>query len=439
MAAASEAQADWAAWSLEDRIAVCQRFVDHVLSNADAVAEEISAQMGKPVQQALNEVKGMEERALAMMDMAPTVLAPTVLDEPGSDSPFRRKIVREPVGVVLCIAPFNYPLLTAVNCVVPALLAGNSVVLKSSPRTALVGHNVFKAGLEAAGAPANVLVPLDCDNAVTLAAVENPDVAFVSFTGSVAAGHAVHKAAAGRFINCTLELGGKDAAYVAPDAPLDAAAAGLMDGAMYNAGQSCCGIERIYVHSSVYEAFLDKAQAVLTAPEFVLGDPTAAGTAMGPLASDDAPAFLKEQVDEAVGLGARLLCGGNPCTDAAGKGNFFQPTLLADCDHRMSVMTEESFGPVVAVAAVDSDDEAVELMNDSLFGLTAAVFTKDHKRYEAMAARLDVGTVFRNRCDYLDPRLPWSGRRDSGKGVSLSAHGFDGVTRLKAYNAKIAE
>ena len=367
------------------------------------------------------------------MALAPSVLAPLPLPPKPNLS---RRIEKLPVGVVLCIAPWNYPLLTAVNCIVPAVLAGNAVQIKHSSRTPLCG-DAFERAFAAAGAPAGIVQALHVASGPVLDdVIAMPQVGFVSFTGSVSAGRKVYSTIAqGRFIDATLELGGKDGAYVARDADVAAAAAGVVDGAFYNAGQSCCAIERAYVHADVYDEFVAAAVELVNA--YHLGDPTDAHTTMGPLALPSAPDFLRSQVEDALNKGARLLCGGVASSDAHGKGRFFLPTLLDECDHSMSLMVDESFGPVLGLMKVGSDEEAIELMNDSEFGLTAAVYTSDVERAERVARAVDAGTIFMNRCDYLDPYLAWTGAKDSGKGQSLSAHGFDSYTRLKSLNFKL--
>jgi acyl-CoA reductase-like NAD-dependent aldehyde dehydrogenase len=429
---AKAAQRQWRATPLAERIAVCGRMIEAMHADADRISSDISGMMGKPVHNARGEIGGMEERARAMMELAEEALADEILPEKEN---FARRIVKEPVGTVLVIAPWNFPLLTAVNTVVPAVLAGNAVLIKQSERTPLCADHFVDAFLSA-GAPEGLVQSANCAHDVSAALIASRKVDYVAFTGSVAGGRQVYsEVGATTFCDATLELGGKDAAYVAEDADVAAAAAGLVDGAMFNAGQSCCGIERIYVHRSLYETFLDAARTEIDA--LVIGDPKDLSTSVGPMAQPMAPNLLLAQVEDAQRKGARVLTGGAPCTDASGKGRFFPPTLLADCDHTMECMKEESFGPLVAVCPVDDEDDAIAKMNDSPYGLTAAVFSSNSETAERMAPQLDVGTVFMNRCDYLDPLLPWSGQKDTGKGCSLSRHGFNGVTRLKGYHFKM--
>jgi len=431
--AAAGAQREWAAETrVEERVALCARFLDALEADADRIAAETSVQMGKPLAAARAEVRGVRERAEAMMALAPAALAAEALPEKPN---FLRRIEKVPVGVVLCIAPWNYPLLTAVNCVVPAVLAGNAVQLKHSPRSPLAA-DAFERAFLAAGAPRGLVQALHCDNEAVGAAIGLPEVGFVSFTGSVGVGHKVHELVARRFIDSTLELGGKCAAYVAADADVAVAAASLVDGAFYNAGQSCCAIERVYCHSSVHDEFVERALELVRA--YRMGDPLDEATTLGPLALPGAPALLAAQVADATAKGARLLCGGGATADEAGAGRFFAPALLDRCDDAsMSLMRDESFGPVLGVASVSSDAEAVHRMNDTAYGLTACVFTADVGRAERIASLAQAGTVFMNRCDYLDPLLPWGGVKHTGKGVSLSAHGFRSFTRLKGINFKL--
>jgi acyl-CoA reductase-like NAD-dependent aldehyde dehydrogenase len=338
------------------------------------------------------------------------------------------------VGLVLDISAWNYPLLITVNVVVPAVLAGNAVILKHANRTALCG-DAFARAFERAGAPENLVTAIDATHEMCAKIVARPEVGYVSFTGSVRGGHEVYREGAKRFIDVGLELGGKDPAYVAPDADLDHAVANIVDGAFYNAGQSCCGIERIYVHGSLYDRFVEGALAEVR--KYRLGDPQQTDTTLGPMAQPDAPRKLAAQIDEARAKGGRVLCGGKPVHDAAGRGRFFDPCLVIDANHSMhGLMVEESFGPIVGVQRVADDDEAVRLMNDSPYGLTAAIWTRDQERAFRIGAQIETGTFFMNRCDYLDPLLPWTGVKDTGKGMSLSKYGFLPLTRRKSFHLR---
>jgi acyl-CoA reductase-like NAD-dependent aldehyde dehydrogenase len=423
----------WARTPLPDRAAVCLRAVEAMEGAAEAIAADITRMMGKPIRQARNEVGGMAKRARYMIAAAEPSLADTVLPPLAG---FERRIARVPLGVVFNLPAWNYPLLTAVNALVPAVLAGDVVVLKHSPRSPLVGEH-FAAAFARAGAPPGVVTALSCDHPTSERIAGDPRVDHVAFTGSVLGGHRIYAAAAAtHFADVGLELGGKDAAYVAADADLAKAVDGIVDGACYNAGQSCCAVERAYVHRDLYERFVEAALAQMKG--YRLGDPMDEATTLGPMAQPGQPAFLEAQVRQAVGAGAQVLCGGR-ATAVGGKGRFFEPTLLVDVGAKLDVMQVETFGPVLPVVAVGSDEEALALMNDSAFGLTASVWTADRERADRMARELDVGTVYMNQCDTLDPALPWTGVKDSGKGATLSALGFLYLTRAKALSFKLPE
>jgi acyl-CoA reductase-like NAD-dependent aldehyde dehydrogenase len=348
---------------------------------------------------------------------------------------FTRFIRREPLGVVLTIAPWNYPLLTAVNSVVPAVMAGNAVLLRHSAQTPLCAERIA-ASFSDAGAPEGLVQSLHTTHADTEKLVASPGVDFVAFTGSVAAGHRIQHAASERFIGVGLELGGKDPGYVRADADVAAAAEGLVDGAFFNAGQSCCGIERIYVHEAVYDAFVEAAVRLTGA--YVLGDPLEAATTLGPMVNAAAADFVRGQADEAVAAGARSLVDPKAFDREAPGSAYCAPRLLVGVDHRMRLMREESFGPVVGVMKVRDDDEAVALMNDSEFGLTASVWTRDAEAAVALGDRVATGTWFMNRCDYLDPELAWTGVKDSGRGCTLSRLGYEHLTRPKSFHLRTA-
>ena len=421
----------WMRTTLAERVALCERFCQELEKDGERIAREITQQMGKPLSQALGEVRTTLFRARTMMALAPEALR----DEPLPPVPgFTRFIRHEPVGVVLDISAWNYPLLITVNVVVPAVLAGNSVIVKHANRTALCG-DAFARNFEKAGAPENLVTAIDATHAVCAQIIARPEIGYVSFTGSVRGGHEVYREGAKRFIDVGLELGGKDPAYVAPDADLNHAIANIVDGAFYNAGQSCCGIERIYVHASVYDRFVEGALAEVR--KYKLGDPLDAATTMGPMAQPDAPQKLSAQVEEARAKGGRVLCGGKAVSDSSGRGRFFDPALVVEANHSMhGLMVEESFGPIVGVQRVADDDEAVKLMNDSPYGLTAAIWTRDQERAFRVGAQIETGTFFMNRCDYLDPMLPWTGVKDTGKGMSLSKYGFLSVTRRKSFHLR---
>ena len=420
----------WRAAPLAERIAVCERAVAAMEASAEAIAASITRMMGKPIGQARGEVKGMAARARHMMSIAESALADVALPPVPS---FERRIVREPLGVVLDLPAWNYPLLTAVNCVIPAVLAGNAVIVKHSPRSPLCGDH-FAEAFARAGAPAHLVQALSCSHPTSEGMVGDPRVDHVVFTGSVFGGHRMVLAAGQRFMHPCLELGGNDPAYVAPDCDLEKTAENVVDGAMYNAGQSCCAVERVYVHEAIYERFLERVEPIVRS--YVLGDPMAETTTMGPIAQSNHVGELEAMVEDARSKGARVVAGGKRAS-VDGRGRFFEPTLLAGCSQSMRFFREESFGPVLPVMRVSSDDEALGLMNDSTFGLTASVWTRDRERAARFGRALEAGTVFMNRCDYLDPALPWSGWKDSGRGVSLSALGFEALTRPKAVHFRL--
>ena len=419
--AAKTAAGKWRMVPLAERVAAVRSGLDYFRIHRDAIAADITAQMGKPITESRNEIKGLFERAEHMLAIAEESLAPEIL--PPKDTLYRR-IEREPLGVVLNIAAWNYPLLIAVNVVVPALVAGNSVLLKHSARTPLCGEHFQEAFGYAPGLVTNLVL----SHYQTFSLVRDPRIDHLAFTGSVEGGRRVHQAAAGRFIGVGLELGGKDPAYVAKDADLTFTVPNVVDGALYNAGQSCCGVERVYVHRSIYDAFLEKAVDALA--RYQPGDPMDPGTTLGPLANRSAMDVLDYQVEDALQKGARLLAGGGALDESP--GNFYRPTILADVARDADIMREESFGPLLPVRAVDNDAQALAEMNASRYGLTASVWTESRERAEWFAARLEAGTIYQNRCDYLDPGLPWTGVKDSGRGSSLSRYGYYALTRPKS-------
>lgn len=427
---ASEMARKWRTSALRDRLALCEGAMRHMEERAEAIAEDITRMMGKPIAQARGEVKTMVARARAMMSIAENALADVSLPPMAQ---FERRIVREPLGVVLDLPAWNYPLLTAINCVVPAVVAGNAVVVKHSPRSPLCGEH-FARAFDEAGAPAQLVQAVHCDHATSERMVADRRVDHVVFTGSIYGGHRIVAAAAGRFMHPCLELGGNDPAYVAADCDLARTAENVVDGAMYNAGQSCCAVERVYVHRSLYGRFLEIAEGLVRS--YVMGDPTNEATTLGPIAQPHHVAEIEALVGDARSRGARVLVGGHRA-QVGGRGRFFEATLVADGDHSMKLFQGESFGPILPVMPVDSDEDALERMNDSRLGLTASVWTADRERAARFARALECGTVFMNRCDYLDPALPWSGWKDSGRGASLSALGFEGLTRPKAVHFRL--
>jgi acyl-CoA reductase-like NAD-dependent aldehyde dehydrogenase len=430
---ARAAQARWRRAPVAERAAACSRMVDAFVARGAEIAAEITWQMGRPARHSPNEVRGFEERARHMIAIAEESLAPL---DCGPKPGFHRFIRREPLGVVLTVAPWNYPYLTAVNSVVPALLAGNAVIVRHSAQTPLCSERMAEAA-GAAGLEPGLLQALHAGHADTARMIASPGVDFVAFTGSVEAGRAVQRAAAERFIGVGLELGGKDPAYVRPDADLDHAVAELVDGAFYNAGQSCCGIERIYVHADVHDRFVDAYAAQVR--RYRLGIPTDPEVDLGPVVRAEAAALVREQTAEAVARGATALVDPREFPADAPGTPYLAPQVLIGVDHGMRVMTEESFGPVVGIQRVRGDDEAVALMNDSAYGLTASIWTRDEAAALAIGDRVETGTWFMNRCDYLDPALAWTGVKDSGRGCTLSRLGFEALTRPKSFHLRVGE
>ncbi|MHA6495442.1 aldehyde dehydrogenase family protein [Pseudomonas borbori] len=430
LAKAQQAQQAWRRTLLKERIAIGRKAIAAFAARETQLAEELCWMMGRPIRYAAGEVRGFVERASYMADIAEQALADIkVPEKPG----FIRFIRREPLGVALVIAPWNYPYLTAVNAVMPALLAGNAVLLKHSAQTPLCAERMVEAFTEA-GLPDGVFQYLHLSHADTEQLIQAPAIQHVAFTGSVPGGAMVERAAAGRFISAGLELGGKDPAYVRADADLAHAVETTIDGAFFNSGQSCCGIERIYVHESLYDAFVE--QAVALVKQYTLGRSDDPDTTLGPLVKADAADFVRDQISEALAQGATAHI--DPATFTLGKRGtpYLAPQLLTGVHHGMRVMTEESFGPVVGIQRVRDDEEALALMNDSEFGLTAAIFSRDVETALALADRVEAGTVFLNRCDYLDPALAWTGVKNSGRGCTLSSVGYEHLTRPKSFHFK---
>jgi acyl-CoA reductase-like NAD-dependent aldehyde dehydrogenase len=429
---ACRAAAEWRHVPVRERQQLLTRAVDAFVANTGKIAEEISRQMGRPVSQSPGEVRGFEERARYMIEVAPESLKDI---DVGEKSGFHRFIRRDPVGIVFVVAPWNYPYLTAVNSIIPALMAGNAVILKHSAQTPLCAER-FAEVFERGGLPSGVFQFLHLSHEDTAKIIKDPRVDFVAFTGSVAGGHAVQEAAAGRFIGTGLELGGKDPAYVRPDANLDHAIENLVDGAFFNSGQSCCGIERIYAHEAIYDRFIDGF--VDLTKKYRLGNPIETDTNLGPMVRTSAAEFVRKQISDAVKAGAKALI--DPKLFPADKTGtpYLAPQVLVGVDHSMSVMTEESFGPVIGIMKVRSDDEAIGLMNDSPYGLTAAIWTTDENAAIRIVDRVETGTWFMNRCDYLDPALAWTGVKNSGRGCTLSRVGYEQLTRPKSFHLRIA-
>ena len=427
VARAISAQTAWALRPLADRIALVQAGVAAVGAMNDDIVPELAHQMGRPVRYG-GEFGGFNERATYMAKIAEDALAPIVVED---TSAFRRVIKRVPHGLVLVVAPWNYPYMTAINTVAPALIAGNAVMLKHASQTPLVGERMA-AAFHYAGVPTDVFQNVFLDHATTSDLIADRAFGFVNFTGSVGGGKAMEVAAAGTFTGIGLELGGKDPGYVMDDANLDAAVDTLIDGAMFNSGQCCCGIERIYVHESLFDQFVEKAVAIVNG--YKLGNPLDPETTLGPMAHVRFADVVRAQTAEAIADGAKAHI--DPALFLNDGGAYLMPQILTNVTHDMRVMRDESFGPVVGIISVKDDAEAIKLMNDSNFGLTASVWTQDTARAEAIADQIDTGTVFMNRADYLDPGLCWTGCKDTGRGGGLSVIGFHNLTRPKSYHMK---
>lgn len=427
---ACEAQKTWRNVPVAERQAILRKAVAAFVSKKDDIAAEISWQMGRPISQAGGEVAGFEERATYMINIAPEALGDY---NPGEKAGFNRFIRREALGVVAIIAPWNFPYLTAVNGVIPALMAGNSVVLKHSHQTPLCAER-FAEAFAKAGLPEGVFQYLHLSHADAEKLMGDRRVDFVNFTGSVPGGHAVQRAVAGKFIATGLELGGKDPAYIRADVNLDHAVENVIDGAFFNTGQSCCGIERIYVHESHFDAFVDKAADLVS--HYRLGSPIDRNTNLGPMVRAGSADFVRGQIADAIAAGAKALI--DPAKFAANAEGtpYLAPQVLINVDHSMRVMSEESFGPVVGIMKVASDEEAIKLMNDSEFGLTASIWTADEEAALRIGDQLETGTVFMNRADYLDPALAWVGVKNSGRGCTLSRIGYESLTRPKSFHLR---
>ncbi|SIR05604.1 Acyl-CoA reductase [Rhizobium sp. RU33A] len=425
---ARKAQKAWARWPLEDRVQLVLKGVARLNEMADEVVPELAHMMGRPVRYG-GEYKGFNERSNYVANVAADALAPLVVENSAS---FERRIEREPHGVVFVIAPWNYPYMTAINTIAPALMAGNTVVIKHATQTLLVGERMVRAFVEA-GVPDDVFINLFLDHATTSALIAAGNFNFINFTGSVEGGRSIERAAAGTFAGLGLELGGKDPGYVMEDADLDAAVDTLMDGATYNSGQCCCGIERIYVHESLYDAFVEKSVAWVS--NYKLGNPLDPETTLGPMANKRFAKVVREQIADAVSKGAKALVDPKlfPADDG---GAYIMPQVLTNVDHSMAFMKDETFGPAVGIMKVKSDEEALSLMNDSPYGLTASLWTQDPERAARIGREIETGTVFMNRADYLDPALCWTGVKETGKGGSLSVLGFQNLTRPKSYHLK---
>ncbi len=428
VARARKAQKAWAKRPLEERVQLVLKGAARLNEMSDVVVPELAWQMGRPVKYG-GEYKGFNERSNYVASIAADALAPVVVEE---SERFERRIEREAHGVVFVVAPWNYPYMTAINTIAPALMAGNTVVLKHASQTLLVGERLVQAFIEA-GVPEDVFQNVFLDHETTSALIAAGSFNFVNFTGSVEGGRSMERAAAGTFTGLGLELGGKDPGYVMEDADLEAAVDTLMDGATYNSGQCCCGIERIYVHESLYDAFVEKSVAWVS--NYKLGNPLDPDTSLGPMAHKRFAKVVREQIADAVSKGAKALVDPKLFPQDDG-GAYLAPQILVDVDHSMAFMREETFGPAVGIMKVKSDEEALALMNDSQYGLTASLWTRDVERAGRLGREIETGTVFMNRADYLDPALCWTGVKETGRGGSLSIIGFHNLTHPKSFHLK---
>lgn len=427
--AARAAQPGWAALSVDVRCKYILAMLEALVGMSDEIVPELAHMMGRPVRYG-GEFGGVKERTQYMVEIAETALAPMMASNPKDG--FRRYVKKDPLGVVMVIAPWNYPYLTAVNTIVPALIAGSTVILKHAAQTLLVGDRFAKA-FEKAGLPKGVFQNVVLNHAQTESLLGSGKIDHVNFTGSVAGGRAIEKAAAGTFMTMGLELGGKDPAYVLADAKLSHTIPNLVEGAFFNSGQCCCGIERVYVHEKVYDEFVEGF--VEETKGYRLGNPLEQDTTMGPMAQARFADFIREQKAEALRKGATAHMNTQDARDKAGSP-YLPAEVLTGVNHQMSVMREESFGPIVGIMKVRNDEEAIALMNDSPYGLTASIWTQDMEHAVKIGDQIETGTVFMNRCDYLDPALVWTGVKDTGKGAGLSQIGYDNLTRPKSYHLR---
>ncbi|MCM4167673.1 Succinate semialdehyde dehydrogenase [NAD(P)+] Sad [Arenibacter antarcticus] len=424
----------WADLSIAERATYITLFVDAIVQDKNDIALEITWQMGRPLGQSPGEIKGFADRAHYMIKVAEEALSDYRLID--KDNPDKRWVERVPIGVVSVLSPWNYPFLTSVNAIVPALMAGNVVILKHSFQTPLVAERYAEAAAKA-GLPKGVFQIVHLNHKNTAQLVGDGRIKGVYFTGSVKGGIAIQNSLLNKFIPCGLELGGKDPAYVMADANVEHSVENLVDGAFFNSGQSCCGIERIYVHESLYDKFVDGF--VAATKQYKLGNPLHAETNLGPMVKTDAANYVRKQIAQAMAKGAKSLVPESLFAASKKDSPYLSPHVLVNVDHSMEVMTEESFGPVVGIMKVKNDEEAIRLMNDSQYGLTASLWGTDMDRAISLGKKIETGTVFMNRCDYLDPALAWTGVKNSGSGVTLSKMGYDHVTRVKSFNFRKGE
>ena len=420
----------WKNTSIEDRITIINKFIDNLIALKPEVSKEICWQIGRPISQCGNELRGFEERSRHMVKIAKESLQnipATKNDE------FDNYIYKSPLGVIFVMAPWNYPIITATNTIVPALLAGNTILIKHSSQTPRCAELIAQA-FENTGLPEGVFQFVHTDHQACEKIISDPRIAHVVFTGSVRGGQEVKKYIGTRFINVGLELGGKDPAYVRSDADINHAIENLVDGAMFNSGQSCCGIERIYVDQSIYKDFIDGFKNLTE--QYKLGDPSKEDTNLGPVVRLSAANFIRSQMAEAEQQGAKRLVDESKFSISKEDNCYVAPQVMIDVDHSMRFMMEETFGPAVGIMPVKDHHEAKQLMNDSPYGLTASIWTKDLDFAKEFGRDIETGTFFMNRCDYLDPALAWTGVKDTGVGCSLSVLAFDQFTRPQSFHMR---
>ena len=420
----------WKSTSIDDRIKIINKFIDNLIALKPEISKEICWQIGRPISQCGNELRGFEERSRHMVEIAKE----TLRDIPATkNDEFDNYIYKSPLGVIFVMAPWNYPIITATNTIVPALLAGNTIVIKHSSQTPRCAELISKA-FDNTGLPEGVFQFVHTDHQACEKIIADPRIAHVVFTGSVRGGQEVKKYIGTRFINVGLELGGKDPAYVRSDADLNHAIENLVDGAMFNSGQSCCGIERIYVDQSIYKDFIDGFKTITE--QYKLGDPSQEDTNLGPVVRLSAANFIRSQISEAEKQGAKRLIDESKFSIAKDDNCYIAPQVMIDVDHSMRFMMEETFGPAVGIMPVKDHHEAKQLMNDSPYGLTASIWTKDLDFAKEFGRDIETGTFFMNRCDYLDPALAWTGVKDTGVGCSLSVLAFDQFTRPQSFHMR---
>ncbi len=427
---AYDVRKEWRETSLRERKEIISNFVKSFLSNDEEIIENLCKQIGRPIIQCPGEMRGFEERANYMVDNSDRALEDLVSRK---DSEFDNYIKKEPLGTIFVIAPWNYPFNTSVNSIVPSLLSGNTVILKHSSQTPLCAEQLFDAATKAS-LPKNIFQFLHLDHSSTSKVISDNRINHVLFTGSVSGGIEIKKSIGTRFIGAGLELGGKDPAYVRSDCNLEHAIENLVDGSYFNSGQSCCGIERIYVDENIYNKFVDGFKSITE--KYILGNPLEENTNLGPVVRMNAAKYIRAQVSQALNKGAKNIIDSNKFKADDGTNCYVSPSALIQVDHSMEFMKEETFGPTVGIMKVKNEEDAINLMNDSAYGLTASIWTSDKEFAQSMGSKIETGTFFMNRCDYLDPGLAWTGVKDTGIGVTLSVLGFDHLTRAKSYHIR---